>query len=441
MKVKIDKAGPCRKSLKIEVPAEEVTAEFDKTTDAITKIAKVPGFRKGKAPRKIVESHFRKEIEEEVKDRMVASSYHAALKQENIDPVSVLALDNLTLAKGQPMSFSVTLDVPPEFKLPKYKGLTLKDKKTEVTDEDVDNRIKAVLDNFAKFEDTDRPVQKGDMAQVDFKATCEGKPLSELSPEAAGISETKDFWVMADENAFLPGFDTGLIGAAIGESREINVVFPQEIKIKELAGKTALFQVDVKAVREKKIPDIDEEFLKKINMESEASFREQIKKQLVEEADANENRRLKDEIINTLLAKTTMELPETLVQEETRHLLLDAVRHNMQRGISREDIEQQSDVLKSEAAKNASEKVKLGYILHKISEEEGLKVDDKEVDDFIAATAAQRNTPPADLRKEIEEKDELDSIKHQLRMNKTLDFILENAKLAKEGFLDKLRGS
>lgn len=440
LKVKVDKAGPCRKTLHVEVPAEEVSKTFVNVTGSITKIARVPGFRKGKAPQKVVESHFKKEIEDEVKDRLLGLSYREAVAQENIEPVNVLAIDDLFVERDQPMTYKVQMDVEPEFKLPKYKGLALKEKKNEVTDEDVEKRVKSVLEHFARYEDTDREVRDGDMALVDFKGVCEGKPLEEIAPSAKGIGEAKDFWVTVTENGFLPGFDKGLAGAVKGDTREINVAFPDAIKIKELAGKAADYTVTVKNVREKVLPAIDEEFLKQVEFKSEDDFRAKIRETLDAEAEADAKSRLKDEVVKTLLSKTSMDLPETLVQEETLSLLLDLVRHNVQRGVSREELDKHSAELKTEAAKNAAEKIKMRYILQKIAEEESVSVEEKEVDDFIAGLARARHKTEPELREEIEKNESMDSIRLQLKIDKTLDFIIEQAKSGKEGFLDKIKG-
>lgn len=440
MKVKVEKAGPCRKILHVDVPADTVASEYKTVIGEFLKAARVPGYRPGHAPQALIERRYAKEIDEEVRDAIVAHTYAEALKQVSLDPLAVLDLD-VNLKRGEPMTYKVTLDVAPEFKLPKYKGISLKENPIDVTDAAVQQAMDGWLDRLATFEAVEgRAVCKGDMAQVDYEGRIDGKPLAELGKAVTGLGQGKDFWVMADENAFLPGFDTGLLGLAVGDRKEITVAFPADFKVKELTGKTAIYSVQVKAVRVKRRPTVDAELLKKAGVESEAVLREKIKESLQDEAKHREKERLKEEIVKHLLAKTSLELPETLVQEETRHLFASMVRQNLMRGIPREQLEEKRADLLTAATKTAGEKVKVGYILHRIAEDEKIVVEDAEIDRAVEAMAERYRMPAAELRKELEEKKEMDSIRHQVRMEKTIDFVLSNASMNEEGFFKRLVG-
>ena len=441
MKVKVEKTGPCRKQLTVEVPADVVTAEFAKVIEAWARGVRIQGFRQGKAPPALVAGHYAKEIGEEVKERLIAGSYKEALKQENLNPVMIFDLD-VTMKKGTPMTYKVTLDVPPEFKLPKYKGICLKNNPIEVTDEQVQSRLDMLLDQCAKYEPVEgRPVQKSDLAQIDYKGICDGKPVGDLDKQAAGLGQGKDFWVMADENAFLPGFDTALLGLSVGDHKEIPVAFPADFKVKALAGRTALYQVSLKGIREKQRPTVDAALLKELKVDSETALRAKFREMLLEEARFREKERLKNEVCRLLLAKTSLEIPESMVQEETRTMFASMVRENLTRGMTREQVEGQRDQLLSVATKSAGEKVKLGYILHRVAEEEKITVADTEVDAAIQQMSARYRITPDELRKKLEEKKELESVSHEVRMNKTLEMILENAKIGEEeGFFKRLVG-
>lgn len=441
MKVKLEKAGPCRKILHVDVPVDTVTAEYKTVIAAFVKIARLPGFRPGRAPQALVERRFAKEIDEDVRDALVGRTYPEALKQASLDPLAVLDL-NVTVKRNEPMTYKVTLDVPPEFKLPKYKGIGLKENPIDVSADAVQQALDAWLDRLSQFEAVEgRAVRKGDLVQVDYEGQFNGKPLAALGKHVAGLGQGKDFWVMADENAFLPGFDTGLLGLSIGAQKEITVNFPADFKVQQLTGKTAVYQVQVKAIREKRRPALDAELLKKAGVESEIVLRDKMKESLQNEAQRTEKERLKEEIIRHLLAKTSLDLPETLVQEEARHLFASLVRQNLTRGVSREQVEAKKADLLTAATSTASEKVKVGYILHRIAEEEKIVVEDAEVNRFVEALAERYRMPGTELRKELEEKKEMDSIRHQVRMDKTLDFLLaNNAKLNEEGFFSRLVG-
>lgn len=440
MKVKVEKSGPCRKILHVDVPADTVAAEYKTVIAAFVKMARVPGFRPGRAPQALVERRYAKEIDEDVRDALVGRTYPQALKQAPLDPLAVLDL-NVTLKRNEPMTYKVTLDVPPEFKLPKYKGLSLKENPIDVTEDAVQKALDAWLDRLSQFAAVEgRAVRKGDLVQIDYEGQCDGKPLAALGKHVTGLGQGKDFWVMADENAFLPGFETGLLDLSVGAQKAITVNFPADFKVQELTGKTAVYQVQVKAVREKRRPALDAELLKKAGVESEADLRGKLKESLQDEAKRSEKLRLKEEIVKHLLAKTSLDLPETLVQEEARNLFASMVRQNLTRGVSREQVEEKRADLLTAAASTAAEKVKVGYILHRIAEEEKIAVEDAEVDKFVETLAERYRMPSAELRKELEEKKELDSIRHQVRIDKTLDFLLAHAKLNEEGFFIRLVG-
>lgn len=422
------------------MPAETVTAEYQTAISAFVKSATVPGFRPGRAPSALVERRYAREIDEQVREKLVAQTYPQALKLSELDPVAVLDL-NVALKRNQNTTYRVTLDVAPEFKLPKYKGLALKENQVSVTEVALQQALAAWLERSSTFEVVEgRPVQKGDLVQVDFEGQFDGKPLATLGKAVSGLGQGRDFWVLADENSFVPGFGQGLLDLAIGAQREITVNFPADFKVQELAGKTAVYQVRVKSLRVKRLPTIDEQFLKKVGVASEEELRGKLKESLEQEAQRQEQERQKAEIVKHLLSHTSLELPETLVQEEIRHQFTALVRQNLLRGVSQAQVAEKREDLLSAATSTATERVKVGYILHRIAEEEKIVVAEDELDRFLESLAARYSRSVAELRKELEEKKELPSIRHQLRLDKTLDFLLRQASRGEAGFFGRLAG-
>lgn len=428
MNVTVENAGPCRKNLRIEIPAEKVGEEYTAVVNAYMKAVRIPGFRQGKAPSDLVKKHYAKEIEQEVKDRLIPAGYHDALKEQKLDPVAVLDVSEASLTLGQPMTFNVSLDVPPEFKLPEYFGVSLERKKVEVKDEQVADTIKHILDQHAKWDDvTGRPVQKGDLVQIDYEGLCENKMIEELAPKAAGLGKGKDFWTMADENAFLPGFAEGLLGANIGEKRQVLVDFKADFPEKAVAGRKCTYFADVKGIREKKLPAMDQGMLKSLGVESEDALKSRIREDMQKFGEEQETRRLKSEIVKHLLEKTKLEVPESVVQQETRDTVYDIVREQSYRGVSREEIETRKGEIFEAATKSATEKVKINYILHRIAEQEKIEATEEEVSARIAEMAPRYNAKPAELRAELEKRDAVGKIGEDIRVTKTLDLLLAKA--------------
>ena len=430
MNVKVDDAGPCRKVLRIEIPAEKVSQEMQEVVAAYARGARIPGFRQGKAPRNLVQRHYAKEIDEELKERLVGQGYHAALEEKKISPVAVLGVHDVSLLEGAPMSFSVTLDVPPEFTLPDYRKIPLQGRKIEVSDKDVDDTIARILEQNAKWNEVSgRSVQKGDLVQIDYEGICDGKPVEELAPKAAGLGKGKDFWMLADENAFLPGFGDGLLGAAIGEKKQVLVNFPADFVEKAVAGRKATYFVDVKALREKALPKLDEELLKQMGIESEETLRSQIREDLQHVGEGGEKRRLKGEIVKFLLEKTNLDVPESVVAQETRDAVYDMVRENSHRGVSKQEIEGNKEEIFEAASRSANEKVKVRYILHRIATQEKIEAAPEEVDGRLAELAGRHNMPPAELKAELEKRNSMDDVVEEIRINKALDFVLAQAQV------------
>jgi trigger factor len=395
-----------------------------------TQAARIPGFRAGRAPRDLVRRRYAKEIEDEVKERLIPDGYQGAVKQENLHPVAVLGVHDVKFNLGQPMTFSVTLDIPPEFTLPAYKGLVLERKKVEVADTDVDEALKSLVEQSVRWQEvTDRPAQRGDLVQIDYEGFCENKPLEERAPKAAGLGKGKDFWMLADENAFLPGFADGLAGAKIGEKRQVLVDFPADFAEPTVAGRRATYFVDVKALREKKLPAPGDELAKSLGLGSADEVRTRVREDLLKHREELETRRQKGELMKALLAATKLDVPESVVIEETRDTVYDIVRQNSYRGVSREQIEQNKNQIFEQASRSASEKVKLRYILHRIAEQEKIEASSEEVSARIVEMAAQYNVTPPEFRAELEKRKALDGLAEDIRANKTLDFLLAQAKI------------
>ncbi len=439
MKVKLENTGPCRKTLNIEVPVESVAGEYEKIAGEFVAHAQVPGYRKGKAPRALVEKRYQKALLEEVSDNLVYQSYRKALKEKSLNPVAVLDLQKEPLTADAPMKYKVVLDVPPEFKLPKYKNIPLKRTETEITDEQVQQRFETLLESMAEYKPVEgRPVQKGDLAQVDYEGSCDGKPVAEMD-KAAGFGRARDAWISADKDILLPGMAAGILGMKEGESREIEIKFPADFRHAFIAGKTAVYRVTVKAVREKQLPKVDEAFLKQLDVASEDDLRKKIRESMEAQTLRTETERLKGDIVARLLKITALDLPESIVQDETRHAFSTLVRQHARQGMSKEQFTEKKDELLDSASKSAKDRVKLGYILHRIAEEEKIVVEDSEVDAAIAAMAAQWRSDPESVRKELEEQKQMDAVRHDVLADKTLDFLLANAgEEGSEGFFSRL---
>lgn len=430
MKCTIEDLGPCRKKLNIEFSTEEVGVELGETLKAITKGARIPGFRPGRAPAAMVQRHYQKEIAEEIRDRLVARGYHDAVNQNKLDVAELLDVTEAQYIAGQPMTYSVTVDVPPTFELPTYKGIALTGRKVEVKNDEVESTLKGMLERQAKFEDvTGRAAQKGDLVQVDYVGTSEGKPVAELAAGAAGLGKMDGYWMLIeDEHALLPGLGTALIGASTGETKQVEVKFPADFSRKELAGKTASYTVTIKAIRERKLAANYESLFKPFGVTDEAQLRERIRKDLEVLKKDNEQRQRRDSAAQWLLSNVMFDVPESTVQRETQSNVYDVVSQNVRRGIAQTEIEAHRGEIFETAKRTATSDIKLRYILHKIADAEGVEVTTAEVDAEIQKIAAQSRMTPQQARTALQKNERMDGLREALRRDKALDFVLAEAK-------------
>ncbi|MFH0909216.1 MAG: trigger factor [bacterium] len=431
MNIKVESAGACRKQVHIEFPAEDVALEYDQVLSAYAQGVRIPGFRPGRVPRDLVKKRFSKEIVKEVKERLIPRGYQEALKRENIEAVAVLDVKEKAIEEGQPFSFILTLDVFPDFQMPEYKGIALDAKKPDITDADIDHTIDTIRDQNSKYEDVEgRPVQKGDMVKIDYEGVCEGQPIEQLAPGAKGLGTGTDFWMISDpEQAFLPGFGDGLLGANIGEKRQVTVDFPADFAETAVAGKKAIYVATTKALRAKKLVDMDEAFIKSMGFESQAALRDRVREDLRQMRESGEKRRLQNEIVKYLLEKTAFDVPDSVLQEETRNEVYDMVQQSTYRGASREDIEGRKDELIEAATRSAAEKVKVRYILRRVARQENISISEQDVADRVKALAGRHGMPADKLRADLEKKGALPKVAEEVRLGKTLAFLLDQAKI------------
>ncbi len=430
MAVTIENTAPCRKKLRVEVAAERVAGTRAEILQEFRKAASIPGFRPGKAPEPMVEKRYGGEIDEELRKRLIPESYREALHEQKLKVVGMPQVEDVQYQPGRPLVYTAEVDTAPEFSLPDYKAIPVKKKTVAVKEEDVDKSVDALRDQQGDFVDVaGRTLKTDDFAVINYTGVADGKPISELASEARGLGEQKDFWLLISSESFLPGFCEQLIGANAGEKRQVLVDFPKDFPQKPLAGKKATYFVDVVAIKEKKLPELNDEFAKKLGYESLAKLKESVRKDLDAEIEKQQESDARRQVIEHLLSRVEFELPDSLVQQETRSIIYDVVRENSLRGATKEQLEERKNEIFGFAAKSAKDRLKTSFILDAIAAAEKIKVEPSEVEERVQQLAERARTTPARLRARLAEKGGLDEIEEQLVVGKTLDFLVDNAKV------------
>lgn len=427
MSTTIQDVGPCKKLVRVELEAAAVDRALAETRAEFVRQVRLPGFRPGKAPAHLVERQFGEQIAEEAKRKLLNESYRRALEEHQLTPVTTPQIEEVQFGPGQPMVYTATIEVEPQFALPDYAGLPVRREKREVTEEDVARALDVLREQRAEFVEVDRPLQPGDYAVVNYTGTCEGRPITELAPTARGLAAQKEFWLHMQTEHFIPGFTDQLLGAARGERRTVTVTFPADFVTRELAGKIGVFDVEIVLVKEKRLPPVDDALARAYGAENLDKLRAGVRQDLENELRSKIKRDTRNQLLATLLGRVQFDLPESLLEAETRGAVYDIVKANADRGVPKEAIDSKKEEIYSAASHSARDRLKITFLLRRIAEAEKITVTQEELSRQILYLAAQRRERPEKLVKQMRESGELAELHQQLLNAKVLDLLESKA--------------
>ena len=432
MKVEVEKQPGSVSKLEIELPAEEVTREWDAIASSFARFAKIPGYRPGKAPRAVIDKRFRKEIQDELTKKLVSKSYHEAVEQEQLRVASLTNIEDIEFGEDKSMRFRATVVTAPEFEVPDYKNIPVQLADTKVSQAEVEAALERLRDQSADFVDVpERALQMGDFAVLDFEGSIQNKAISEIAPHASkNLQGGKKFWLHLTPENFLPNFCQQLIGQKPGETRLVIVNFPGDFAVKELAGKKADYAVTLRDIKEKVLPPIDDTLAGKLVPGKTLSELRQMVEHDLEHAKEHDAERAKEaQIVKFLHEHIQFDLPPALLQNETRRALAELVQRNRERGITDEMLKEKEKELIDAAASMAMHRLKSNFILHRIAERENVQVTKEDLDSRIRQEAARYDISADKMRKELQQRNALDELTEQLLLGKTLDFLKANVSI------------
>jgi trigger factor len=425
--VTVEDLGPCKKLLRIEVEPEKVEQMFVEISADFQREARIPGFRPGKAPKEMVAKRFEKEIQDEVKQKLIGEGFRKGLKDNNYTYLGRPDIEEVQFARGQAMQFTVTTEIVPQFELPEYKGLKALRDNTRVTEEDVERALKLLAEQRTDYKTVARELISGDVAVINYSGTSEGKPITEISPTARGLTEKKNFWVNVDATSFIPGFGDQLIGMKAGDKRTVTVDFPGDFVVPQLVGKKGVYEVELVEAKEKVAPAIDEAFAKNFGAENLDKLREGVRADLQNELNTKVSRAIRNQVAQALLDKIQIGLPESLVEHETRDIVYNIVHENTQRGTPKEVIDSQTEQIYATAKTAAQQRVKAGLIFQRVAEKEGVRVEQTDLLRRLQDMAAQFKMSPDKLYKDLQKSGRLEEIAQQILNEKVVDLLVQFA--------------
>jgi len=424
MTVKVEDVSPVKKKLLFDISWLEVKNELDAVYKDVGKKAKVKGFRQGKIPRNILESMYKDYAEDEAITNLVNKYYWEALKEKNINAVAQPNIDQKGIEVEKNFTFTATVEVEPVIEPKGYIGLELEKEDHEISESDVDARLQEVREMFGTMVEvaTDRGINDGDFAVIDFEGTLNGKPLKEMKAD--------NYLLEVGSKTFVPGFEEQLVGIKKGETKQIRVRLPDDYHVKHLTGEEVLFLVTLKNIKEKQLPEIDETFVQNFDKyETLDDLKKDIRKTLAEENVARSNSGFKNLIIDRLLEINKFEVPQSFVNRQVSYMLADMQKRMAMRGIKRQETSELSDKF-YDLYKDEALKIVMSILLLKsIAEKESITVSDKELEEKIKEIAIQRSQSYDSLKKSLVDGNMIDDIKSEILNAKVFGFIEDKSKV------------
>jgi len=414
--------------LTIEVPAEKVNKALDQAFQKIVKQINVPGFRKGKVPRNIFEKRFGVEaLYQDALEILVPEEYSKAVDETGIFPVDYPEIGELDgFEKDKDFTFTATVTVKPEPKLGEYKGLEVKKLSTEVTDEEVEEQIQNLLNRKAEFEiKEDEPIVEGDIAVIDFEGF--------IGDEAFEGGKGEDYSLEIGSGQFIPGFEDQLVGVKAGETKDVQVTFPEEYHAEELAGKDATFKVTVKEVKTKVLPELNDEFAKEADPEVESvdELRNKIKERLAEQKKNEAESTLRDELVEKAAENAEMDIPEAMIHNEIHRMIDEFAQRLQMQGMSLDLYYQFSGQtekdLHEQFKEDAETRVRISLTLEAIAKAENIEVTQEDIDKELEKMAEQFKMDKEQIITALGGSTEI--LENDIRTQKTVEFLVENAKI------------
>ncbi len=430
MSLQVEKLEKNMAKLTIEVGAEELEKAIEKAYQKQKKQISIPGFRKGKVPRQMVEKMYGKEVfYEDAANELIPDAYDKALEECTEDIVSSPKIEVTQIESGKPFVFTATVALKPEVKLGKYKGVKIDKIDAEVTEDDVMAEIEKEREKSARnITVEDRPVKDGDMTTLDFEGFVDGVAFE------GGKGE--NYPLTIGSGAFIPGFEEQLVGAEIGKEVEVKVTFPEDYQAENLKGKDAVFKCTIKEIKEKELPELDDEFASEVSeFETLAEYKEDVKKNLTEKKEKDAKNAREDAAVKAAVEVSEMEIPDAMLETQQRQMVDEFAQRITMQGLSMEQYFQFTGTNYQQMVKQvkpqAEERIKSRLVLEAIAKAENIEATEEDYEKELG-TMAEVYQMELDKVKELMGEREKKNIMQDLAVRKAAEFVAENAKESKK---------
>ncbi|HVN95731.1 MAG TPA: trigger factor [Syntrophorhabdaceae bacterium] len=419
MKVQVENVDGVRKKVEVLIPDETIDRIRETIYEEVRKNAKIKGFRQGKIPKPIITQYYKEYIDDELKKRMVQETMYEALLEAKVEPILEPRVDFLERAGEH--GYTLECEVLPEVTLPEYKGIEVEAEPATVSDEDIDKRIEGLQHMHAEVvaKEGEALAALGDFVVVKYQGYHNGEPLKEVAAES---------YPLELGNAMLmPEFENGVIGMREKEEKDIEIAFPEDYPDKNIASKKIVFKVTMKEVKQKRLPEVNNEFAKDLSFENVDALRQGVRAELLKEKEAARKRDITQKIIESLLKGLVVPVPERVLERRVQGMIEEAKsRYNVGK-LSPDEMASIEARLKADFEKKAEERIKVEIVLARIAEKEGIKADEKDLEERIKKIAEDTNKTYNEVRDVYEQYHLMGSLRETVIEEKTVDFLRDSA--------------
>jgi trigger factor len=419
MNVEVENLDKVRKKVQVVLPEEKISEIRESIYEELKKKAKIKGFRPGKVPKSIITTYYKDYIDEELQTRMVQTTMGEALSTAKVDPVTEPILNFIN--EEDRHGYELECEIVPEIELPSYKGVEVEVEAINITDDDVEKRIDGLQHMHAEMmtRENDAVAQKGDFVILKYQGYLNGKPVKGIGTEYYPLE-------LGSTN-LMPEFETALTGMKAGEEKEVSITFPDDYPDKDIASKTMQFQVLVKEIKEKRLPEINDEFAKDLNFENIEAMKAGLKEEIGKEKDIAQKRDIAQKIMEILLNSTDIPVPKRLLDKRVQGMIEEAKNRFKADSMTEEEERNLEGNLRKDFEPRAEERIKGEIILKKIAETESITVDDAEVHERMKRMAEDTRRNYEEIEKFYREYNMMDSLRANIMEEKTLNFLRDNS--------------
>ncbi len=420
MKVAVEEIEACKRRLAVEAPVDVVQKEWERAYGRVQKKASLPGFRRGHVPRSLVKLHFADDVRREVAEHLIPDVYRQALTEARIDPVNEPDLQDLKLEEDAPLSFTAVVEVKPVIALGDYRGVEVDHAPAAVTDADVADALERMRDQHAEFRSVERPAAAGDLVVVDYT----------LAPADHEPTTANGYHFLVGSGSVLPEIDEAAVGLKAGEEREVGLRFADDHRMESLRGKTGTAHLKIGEVKEKVLPALDDELAKGLGeFETLDALRAEVRRQLEAARTAESRRSLEDKVIDALLARHEFGVPEAMVMRQVAHQVEHTRDRLRRQGVDPDAVQWDYPKIVGELRPSAEKSVRRALLLEAVADKEAIAPAETELDAEIEKFAQASQRPAPAVRRMMEKSGDLDALRHGLRERKTLDMLIEQARI------------